>query len=71
MLIGIKLRSTLQNSGIYFLDILAIIGTGLQMQRYIESLPQPSNKQIMRKLDRIIELLEENAPNISDEDKHL
>lgn len=71
MLIGIKLRSTLQNSGIDFLDILTIIGTGLQMQRHIESLPQPSNKQIMRKLDRIIELLEENAPNISDEGKRL
>lgn len=41
---------------------------GIQMQEHIVNEYQPTNKQLMKKLDYIISLLEDNVPNTLDED---
>lgn len=41
-----------------FLDLLIIMSMGMQMQTFIESREQPTHKELLAKLDRIIELLE-------------
>lgn len=41
-----------------FLDVITIMALGIQLQEHIITESQPTNKQLMKKLDRIIELLE-------------
>lgn len=53
-----------------FLDVITIMALGIQMQEHILSESQPTNKQLMKKLDHIILLLERSVPNILDEDMH-
>lgn len=53
-----------------FLDVITIMALGFQMQGHIISENQPTNKQIMKKLDYIISILEDYAPNTLDEGKH-
>lgn len=45
-----------------FLDFLIIFSMGLQMQSYITNFEEPTNTDLMKKLDRIIELLETSLP---------
>lgn len=53
-----------------FLDVITIMALGIQMQEHILSENQPTNKQLMKKLDYIISILEGYAPNTSNEDTH-
>ena len=53
-----------------FLDVITIMALGIQMQEHILSERQPTNKQLMKKLDHIILLLERSVPNTLDEDMH-
>lgn len=53
-----------------FLDVITIMALGIQMQGHILSESQPTNKQLMKKLDHIILLLERSVPNTLDEDMH-
>lgn len=56
-----------------FLDFLIIFSMGLQMQSYITNFEEPTNTDLMKKLDRIIELLEtslhHSIENTDSEDK--
>ena len=52
-----------------FLDVVTIMALGFQMQGHIISENQPTNKQIMKKLNYIISILEDYAPNTLDGDK--
>ena len=51
-----------------FLDVITIMALGIQMQEHIVNEYQPTNKQLMKKLDYIISLLEDNVPNTLNED---
>lgn len=44
-----------------FLDSLVIMSMGMQMQTYIERMSEPSNSEVIKKLDYIISLLENSS----------
>ena len=56
------------NNSFDFLDVITIMALGIQMQEHIVNEYQPTNKQLMKKLDYIISLLEDNVPNTLNED---
>lgn len=53
-----------------FLDVITIMALGLQLQEHIVTGSQPSNRQLMDKLDYIIKRLDDCVPNTCNEGTH-